>query len=556
MKIKVILFSSFLFLANAAFAETKLDPESAKIVKLLKAMFSKEGLFGEIKPSPSPSADVLDPTPLPHNLASSDLENALTLFSKSFYLQEFMGSASIESDTFLLPNGAYTKISTEWTSIKTLSGKEVRGAKSKDEDMMLFAKIPLAGYSDKDPLYEAKGVSQLRLPVKFLRVDLSKKNLSQAVVSGDFEVTLDSLENDVTKVRIKNKKGSNLEGVAVLPLGAKGRLKTRETSDRSLLGPMPDFVAEAIADLESGKKKAPQINKEFSERRKDLEKTEKKDERLYSARALGVVTGVAVFIPTEVAERKLETSAFAEPKIEDAKPDVIRSTRYLNSTPPVFRKMSVDELKKETLVKADRSTALFTFNTPMIVCVLPDALNGEYGSIEFVKPKLLNKGGAPVPFELETGIYNSESHSLEIRFNPKSGKNPVVFEKATGSIHIKYPVRITTTSVKKGQGGDHLLASFNGRFIKVDSTRMAKPESFFAKIKPVRAYDGTGRELAPLSYSSTSSGTEGHFETFAFWGEPIRADIDNIEEWAEFDIPYDLAPSKEMPKPDLGGMGK
>ncbi|MBL8993995.1 MAG: hypothetical protein JNM63_11690, partial [Spirochaetia bacterium] len=74
---------------------------------------------------------------------------------------------------------------------------------------------------------------------------------------------------------------------------------------------------------------------------------------------------------------------------------------------------------------------------------------------------------------------------------------------------------------------------------------------YFAKIKPVRAYDTTGRELMPLSYSSTSSGSEGSFETFAFWGEPVRADIDNVEEWAEFDLPFELTPSKEMPKPDL-----
>jgi len=213
--------------------------------------------------------------------------------------------------------------------------------------------------------------------------------------------------------------------------------------------------------------------------------------------------------------------------------------------------MSVDELKKELSVNASRSTALFTFNTPMVVCILPEALNGEYGAVEFVKPKLLNKNGAPVTFELETGGYSSEGHSSEIRFNPKSGKNLVVFEKATGTIHIKYPVKIATTSVKKGQTGENLLASFNGRFVKVDSTRMAKPESFFARIKPVRAYDATDREIVPLSYSGTSSGSEGSFETFAFWGEPVRADIDNVVEWAEFDVPFDLPPSKEMPKPDL-----
>ncbi|MBL8992443.1 MAG: hypothetical protein JNM63_03830, partial [Spirochaetia bacterium] len=154
-----------LLLANVAFAETKLDPESAKMVRLLKAMFSKEGLFGEIKPSPTPVSDTYDATPLPANIAAGDLENALTLFSKSFYLKEFMGSASVESDTFLLPNGALAKINTEWTSIKTLSGKEVRGPKAKDSDMMVFSKIALAGYSDKDPLSEARGICQLSLPV-------------------------------------------------------------------------------------------------------------------------------------------------------------------------------------------------------------------------------------------------------------------------------------------------------------------------------------------------------------------------------------------------------
>lgn len=536
---------------NAIFAEKKIDPESAKIVTLLKAIFSKDGIMGEIKPSATPVPDLLDPTPLPRTLASGELDSALALFAKSFYLKEFMGNASIESDSFLLPNGTLAKISNDWTSVKTLSGKEVRGPRSKDSDMMSFGKIGLAGYSDKDPLSEARGQATVVVPINFARVDFGKKNLGQPTRSGDYEVVLDSLDQDVYTVRVKNIPGVDLEkiSVAVVPMGAKGRLKTMETSDRSVPGPMPDFVTQAIADLESGKKNAKEVTKELEGHRKDFEKSGVRNERLYSARAVGTVTGLAVFIPLDLVERKIDTIASAEPKADEAKPELVRSTRYLNSVPPVFRKMNPSDLKKEIEIKSSRSAAYFSYNTPMVVCALPNAENGEYAAVEFIKPKLVGKNGAAVPFELENGGYRSEEHSSEIRFNPKSGKNPVVFEKAAGVVHLKYPLRITTMEVRKNQSGENLLARFNGPFVKVDATRMTRPESFFSKIKPVRAYDATGRELAPLSYSSTSSGSEGSFETFAFWGEPTRVSIDFVEEWAEFDLPFDLAPSKELPKP-------
>jgi hypothetical protein len=533
----------------------KPTPEALKQAAMMKALFSKEGLFGEIKSSDTPVIDEADITAQPVSVSPAQLDSAIGLFSRAFYLSEFMDKARIESDTFLLPNSEQSKLTVEWGSVKSVSGTELKAPDEKEADEDGFPRsdneIPLNGYSEEDPLYEASGNAKLVIPVRYLRLDLAQKDQGKALTKDGYEVRLLSIKNDVFSLDLRNLKGDSLpeDGMIVIPMGKSGQIKRSELSQSPTEMTMPEPIARAIADLESGRRTVEEVERDLSKLQEELQKTVRKDHVIITGRATGTVVSVSLFIPVETAERSFRVTATTEPGGDEESPEPLRAPRYAKSSQPSFRSLSAEELRKGIAIRASRSGAMFGYNTPEIVCALPSISNSDYAKAEFRNVKLINKQKRSIPYQPEESGYISDSRSFEIRFLKPDGEGYPDFANATGGVYVKYPLRITTISIRRDGDGDSVPVTFSGRFVKIRTNDLNLPESGFSGLHPIRAFDATGRELVRLSGTGYEENEEGSFETTSFWGEPTRLEIDTVEEWSESEIKFDLPPAKVLPKP-------
>lgn len=542
-----------IFITFGVFSQKKVDPEAKRQAAFLIAMFSENGLFGEIKPSLSSVQDEIDFRPLPESVNQTDLKKSLALFAKAFYLSKAFDNARVEIDKFILPNADKMDLALNWDSVKTVSGKDVMDRAAERRPYSSFSSyddIPIKDFDEADPLFEAKGKAVVKVPVQFIHLEIEAGKLNQPVVKGDYEAELILSKNDMYKLKVKNLKKQNISeaGIFIIPLGKNGRLKMTEQNEKPSDLKMPEFIKKAIADLENGRMATTELEPLMEKHKAEYEALGISNSRTFSGKVQGTIKKLIVSIPGEFLKETIEVTATTEPDTNSENPGQIRSARYLDRPKIELGNYSLEELKNKIKVYSSRSNAMFGYNTPEVVCLLPDVANSEYSSVEFIEPKLFSQQMKPVLFELETGGYSSEKHSAEIRFRPRSGDAIVNYAHAKGKIHIKYPLKIKTISVKKSSSVNEAGVAINGRFVKFNREKVIDSANSFAKINPVRAFDGTGRELYKLNYSGYVSDENGDFTTLAFWGEPETVEVDVALDWAEFDLIYNLPPAKMLPK--------
>src|SRR4029079_10813329 len=88
------------------------------------------------------------------------------------------------------------------------------------------------------------------------------------------------------------------------------------------------------------------------------------------------------------------------------------------------------QLKEGISARAGRNYAWIGYNTPEVHLQLPAVDNSAYAEVTFDTPKLLDKTGTAVVYEVDHGLYDAETHQTEVRFMPRGGKRdtpPVEF---------------------------------------------------------------------------------------------------------------------------------
>jgi hypothetical protein len=186
---------------------------------------------------------------------------------------------------------------------------------------------------------------------------------------------------------------------------------------------------------------------------------------------------------------------------------------------------------------------------------LPAVDNSAYADVTFAPAKLVDKAGKVVAYEVEQGLYSSETHTTEVRFKPKDAKPdtpPVEFAKATGTIKVRYPVTARTVVVKGGAPAalGKAKVSVVGPSVVVEAPsdwKMLEAPFDSGLDDALRAYDAAGKRLEEDSSKRKSeSSPTGARTTHVFKGAVAQARVDAIDEWAEFDVAYDLAPGPKL----------
>jgi hypothetical protein len=140
-----------------------------------------------------------------------------------------------------------------------------------------------------------------------------------------------------------------------------------------------------------------------------------------------------------------------------------------------------------------------------------------------------------VKYELEQGIFDPDTSSTEVRM-----KN-AEFARATGKLTVKYPLVVKTTIYKKATAPKDV--KIDGSSVTYDSSAITLPEvAFGSQVKPLRAYDASGKDLERASGRTTMQ----------FNGKVAEVRIDQVEKWGEVTVDYDLPPAPKWPASQQG----
>jgi len=253
---------------------------------------------------------------------------------------------------------------------------------------------------------------------------------------------------------------------------------------------------------------------------------------------------VATFLVSVAAAQDRE-ELLATPKFtEDAKT-------------PVLRELTADQVAEQITMVSGRNYAWFGFNQPEVHLVLPAVDNSVYAVVAFGEPILLDDAGGEVAYELERGLYDHETHHVEIRFNPVDGEGDglLEFARAVGTVTVRYPLRLRTlSSSKAGPAVDGLDVSFDGPFVtrRTVSGEDDLDAAAFTGIEAFRALDADGRRLE--SFPSTRMSVDGDVvtEVLSYWGEVDAVELDVADEWAVFKVAYELPVVPPLPESRAG----
>ena len=221
------------------------------------------------------------------------------------------------------------------------------------------------------------------------------------------------------------------------------------------------------------------------------------------------------------------------------------------------------QLKDGVSARAGRNYAWIGYNTPEIHLQLPAVDNSAYADVTFDPPKLLDKAGKAVAYEVENGLYDAETHQNEVRFTPKEAKPdspPVEFARAVGTIKVRYPAAGRTVVIKPGAapvsaGAARVSATPTGIIVDAPSGWKMIEAPFGSGMEdPLRAYDAAGKRLEEdqSQQMMETRADGGQKTTRVFKGKVAQVKLDVIDEWAEVDLAYDLAPMAKLPAEGAG----
>ena len=220
---------------------------------------------------------------------------------------------------------------------------------------------------------------------------------------------------------------------------------------------------------------------------------------------------------------------------------------------PAFVEFTLEQLKQQLKVISSRSYAFYGFNNSEVQIRLPQCDNSVYASMEFSPERLRDSEGNEVQHERERGIYDHDTHSDELRFAPIEGDKPVEFDRAEGTITLRYPIRMRTVGIKLGGAPVGLTVAIDGPFVEWSDPQETLPEAAsFTPVEQFRAVDASGRRLEQNPWKGFSMSGGVTTETYAYWGEVAEVRLDVVEEWVDLEISYSLPSIEPLPAARAG----
>ncbi|MEO6953080.1 MAG: hypothetical protein ABI321_14870 [Polyangia bacterium] len=541
--------SSFAFQIATATAA----PEGPARVTLTAQMVSREA-FEQVKqmfagprlaPSEGDPRTVLETGPVPRGITPAELGAVMKRLEHAFFVSLSGHSATIEGDVAFLPG--IEALDVKWTRVLDGTGHDVLrapNAEEKEHDRT-FGAFPLHS-TDHGPEYKkelplkpgvqsltrAMGDATVVLPSAMVAFEMSCDKLGVPVRHAGQQMTLRSCENDLAQVDWTLPETGPMPKVVSVLRDAQGqRLHVSESGSEGLLAD-----GRTLAQIEYTALPVTITSQRMS----------------YLAN--GKVAKVTVLLPGRAIKKAFHVVATVEPRFEQGKPVHLEASRYAEPSTPGFglAQARLDEVKAQTHVTAARTYAVVDYNQPELLVELPRHDNSAYATLEFSPAQLTDQAGAAVPHKQETTWVSYPDLRQALYLEPLNGKakTKVEFAKARGVVKIHYPLAIedvVLTKAKPSASGIDVRIDGPRVFItraRDDDHKLVVPSFAPTDLETIQAFDASGNRLRRLGYQGWRDGTEEQ----RYWGNVAQVKVRHCSTWADFEVPYDLAPAPLLPK--------
>jgi hypothetical protein len=258
----------------------------------------------------------------------------------------------------------------------------------------------------------------------------------------------------------------------------------------------------------------------------------------------GKVTKVIAVEPAGFQDETIKIEAARKPDFDKECPALPNPRYALTTTAPRFATVDEAAIKAGTEIRPARSGAMIGFNEQMVRIQLPRLGNSLLAQVK-VKSVVLKKGAKKVKFEEQGPFRDDSGYVFTYRMESGSDK-PVEFDKATGTVEVRYPAKVVTRKV--AAGSDDAVAAVKGCSVQINGDSVdADPRAVWPS---VRAYAANGMRLKPVRDYSESGSIDGKdYRGLRFWGTVTAVEVDEVKEWKTVNIPLNVTPAPPLQRP-------
>lgn len=488
----------------------------------------REAVIEDYKPSKTKVKTQKADYPAPKDITESQVKEMNTAFvnSLSFRPSPFdPNQLMVENDNFFYPESKLVELDLKWLKALDKSNKNLIAKDDKTNEVrkvsMQFSSnqfIKLNSEAGKD-IVRIEGEVNIKAPVKFERINLTKDQLLKPLKMDTMQVRLLKMENDLVGIYVSG----DYKNIECYPFNADGlQLSVNSFSSMTLGGDPKEIEGLKLPkDLGSGS--------------------------FIYFKANGEVSQVEVLAVFKYMEQKLKCNHTPALPLESGK---IKSDkeRYQAFYPTDFSTLNKPDtavLKAKDRISIIREYNEFDKETKWrLTYQLPlHWIQTAYAVPEF-KDLVVTLKNKPVKVSDNQGYYDRESGSLGyIPMNEEY--KPVDYDQIKGTVLLKYPATIKTVTIKKGEK-KFGVEKIEGNKLTINEDQLGEVKDMINdEILPLRAYGKGAWPLKKDNYTVSESSNNGVLYQYFYFGNIQSVQIDQPGEWIEMSIPFTLKKTVE-----------
>lgn len=497
--------------------------------------FVAEG-FAEMKPEKAPVAEEVAADGVPRDTSTADVRRGLTLLQKSFTFSAFSETSkniTVESDPYHVPGGELVRGKITWTSAKTADNKNIIDAKGSEAERLgelsrvADSRIELTTGA-AGSVQQVEGSLTVHYPkamglAEFPAADMTSQKRLQTVTC-----RLMGVENDLVAVWCSGRGN----GITLYPVSAVGAVLV---SSESIMGPYSVYrevkktgqvPASVLASLGT-----------------TLDQVEKDGVALVM-KVKGKVAKVVALEPGQFQDETIKIEAARKPDFDKECPAAPHARYARSTTPPRFATIDESAIKSGTEIRPARSEAMIGFNEQMVRIRLPRLGNSLLAQVT-VKNVVLKKGAKKLKFEAQGPFRDDDGYGFTYRMESGDSGNgkPVEFDKATGTVEVRYPVKVTTRKVPAA--ADDRVVKVKDCSVQISGNSVdADPRAVWPSVRAIAANGMPLKLVRDFSESGSTNGND--YKGLRFWGVVTAVEVDEVSEWKTVSLPLNLSPAPPL----------
>jgi hypothetical protein len=224
--------------------------------------------------------------------------------------------------------------------------------------------------------------------------------------------------------------------------------------------------------------------------------------------------------------------------------ELLATPQYAEDSKPTYRKVTAAEFEKSIVAKAV-VTENYGDRFHAVELSIPKGDNALHAVATLGTPRLRDgKGGTIEPDAFRFDV--DPAGVFRVQYAKEADGATVA--NAAGDVRLRYPLEVTTRSIKAGEKGtwEKHGIEINGPYVRFDGHRLSSGR-WGVGSRLIRAYDAAGKRLETAGEWVDDEGRM----YVAAYGKVARADFDVPGELAAVHVAYDVNPQQPAAAPKV-----